>query len=43
MTLTLMKLLKSGKTNSLFNLINQQPDIDQIYILKINMKQNINS
>ena len=22
----------SGKTNSLFNLINQQPDIDQIYL-----------
>ena len=22
----------SGKTNSLFNLINQQPDIDKIYI-----------
>ena len=29
----------SGKTNSLFNLINQQPDIDQIYLmLKIHMK-----
>ena len=23
---------KSGKTNSLFNLINQQPDIDKIYL-----------
>ena len=22
----------SGKTNSLFNIINQQPDIDQIYL-----------
>ena len=22
----------SGKTNSLFNLINQQPDIDKIYL-----------
>ena len=33
----------SGKTDSLFNLISQQPDIDQtIYILKILMKQNIN-
>ena len=33
----------SGKINSLFNLINQQPDIDKIYTLKIHMKQNINS
>ena len=24
--------LGSGKTNSLFNLINQQPDIDKIYL-----------
>ena len=32
----------SGKTNSLFNLINQQPDIDKIYMLKIHTKQNIN-
>ena len=33
-----------GKTSSLFNLINQQPDIDKIYLmLKIHMKQNINS
>ena len=32
----------SGKTNSLFNLIIQQQDIDKIYILKKqNMKQNI--
>ena len=32
-----------GKTNSLFNLISQQPDIDKIiYILKVHMKQNIN-
>ena len=23
---------RSGKTNSLFNLINQNPDIDQIYL-----------
>ena len=23
---------RSGKTNSLFNLINQQPDIDKIYL-----------
>ena len=33
----------SGKTNSLFNLMNQQPDIDNIYTLNIHMKQNINS
>ena len=34
----------SGKTNPLFNLINQQPDIETfIYTLKIQMKQNINS
>ena len=33
----------SGKTNSLFNLINQQPDNDKIYLYaKIHMKQNIN-
>ena len=30
----------SGKTNSTFNLINQQPDF--IYMLKIHTKQNIN-
>ena len=31
------------KTNSLFNLIIQQPDIDKfIHTLKIHMKQNIN-
>ena len=33
----------SGKTNSFFNLINLQSDIDSIYTLKIHMKQNINS
>ena len=33
----------SGKTNKLFNLINQQSDIDKIiYMPKIHMKQNIN-
>ena len=32
----------SGKTNSLFNLINHEPDIDNIYMLKICMKQSIN-
>ena len=34
----------SGKTNALLNLIENQPDIDKIYIcmLKIRMKQNIN-
>ena len=34
---------RSGK-NSLFNVINHQPDIDKkfIYFLKIHMKQNIN-
>ena len=32
----------SGKTNSLFSLINQQPNIDKIYfMLKINTEQNI--
>ena len=32
----------SGKTNSLFNLINQQQDIDKIYyMLKTDTKQNI--
>ena len=31
-----------GKTSSLFNLISQQPDIDKVYMLKIDMKQNIN-
>ena len=29
------------KLNSLFNLMTHQPDIDQIYKLKIHMKQNI--
>ena len=36
----------SGKTNALFNLINNQPGsqvlIKYIYLLKIHMKQNIN-
>ena len=33
----------SAKTNLLFNLINQKPDIDNIfYMLKIHMKENIN-
>ena len=33
----------SGKTNALFNLINNQPDIDKyICMLKIHMNQNIN-
>ena len=33
----------SGKKNSLFNLKNQQPDIDKvIYMLKIYAKQNVN-
>ena len=33
----------SRKTNSLFNLINEEPDIDRfIYMLKIHLKQNIN-
>ena len=31
-----------GKANSLFNLRIQQPGIDNIYVLKIHMKQNIN-
>ena len=33
----------SGKTNALLNLIENQPDIDKIYLYaKIHMKQNIN-
>ena len=32
----------SGKINALLNLINDQPDIDKIYMRKIRMKQNIN-
>ena len=33
----------SAKTNSLFNLINQQPDIDKMFsMLKIHTKQNMN-
>ena len=31
----------SGKTNTLLNLISNQPDIDKIY-QKIHMKQNLN-
>ena len=32
----------SGKTNALLSLINNQPDIDEIYLLQIHMKLNIN-
>ena len=34
----------SGKTNSLFHLISQQPDIDKIYLYakEIHMKENMN-
>ena len=33
----------SGKTNSLFNVINQQPDIDKIHLYaKHHINQNIN-
>ena len=33
----------SGKKDSLFNLINEEPDIDKIYLyVKIHLKQNIN-
>ena len=33
----------SGKTNSLFNLINRQPDVDKIYLYaKDQSKENIN-
>ena len=32
----------SGKTNSLFNLIIQEPATDKIYMLQIHMKENIN-
>ena len=31
----------SGKINSLFNLLGQQPDIDNIYKLKTHTKENI--
>ena len=31
---------RSGKTNSLLNVINNKPDIDKIYMLKIHMKLN---
>ena len=41
--LLIIRGLRSGKTNSLFNLISNQPDIGKIfYMLKIHMKQNIN-
>ena len=34
---------ESGKTNSLFNLINHQPDIDKVYLYaNILIKRNIN-
>ena len=40
--LLIVKGSRSGKTNSLLNLISQQPDIVKfIYIIKIHMKQNI--
>ena len=29
----------SGKTNSLFNLINHQPDIDKIYLFTIDLNE----
>ena len=32
----------SGKTNALLNLINNQSDIDKVYLLKIHMKLNTN-
>ena len=32
----------SGKTNALLNLIDNQPDIDKIYMQKIHMKINTN-
>ena len=41
--LLIIRGLRSGKTNSLFNLISHQPDIGKIfYMPKIHMKQNIN-
>ena len=36
-------IIGSGKTNSLFNVISQQPDIDKIHMLKVHTKQNIDS
>ena len=40
--LLIVKGSRPGKTNSLLNLISQQPDIVKfIYIIKIHMKQNI--
>ena len=38
----IIKCSGSTKINSLFNLISHEPDIDNIYMLKIHMKQNIN-
>ena len=38
----IIKCSGSRKINSLFNLISHEPDIDNIYMLKIHMKQNIN-
>ena len=35
--------LGSGKTNLLLNLIENQPDIKYIYMLKIHINQNINT
>ena len=32
----------SGKTNTLLNLKRQQPHIEQIYMLRIHLKQNTN-
>ena len=31
-TILIIRGCESGRTNSLFNLINQQPDIDKIYL-----------
>ena len=40
--LLIVKGSRPGKTNSLLNLISEQPDIVKfIYIIKIHMKQNI--
>ena len=38
----IIKRSGSRKINSLFNLISHEPDIDNTYMLKIHMKQNIN-
>ena len=42
--IVIIRVSRSGKTNSLFNLISQQPDTEKkkIYMVKIHMKQNIN-